>query len=162
MTDYSIKLPESKNVHKPNVIEGERLIVNTFDPKKNCYYDAEAALTVFDTDSNGVSADELMQAYDYFVQKEKEIAVSGEKGDGIITNKDIEQIMKTDSKFDKLREKYNDDSKVVNLLSKILLSLCRLVTLGTKEVAIHILPGSIEYYIPEEKRSSIYKSSYTN
>lgn len=117
MTDYSITLPKGANVNKPNLHEHVRI-----------NEDAKMALSAFDSDGKeGLSSDELLQAFDYFSKKEKEIAVNGKKGDGVITSKDIEQIIKTDSKFNTIREKYKDDNKVVYLLSNVVMTLSALV-----------------------------------
>lgn len=117
MTDFSITLPKGNNIHKPNISKDLRV-----NP------DIKLALSAFNTDGNeNLSSDELLQAFDYFTNKEKEIAAAGKKGDGVITSKDIEQIVKTDSRFNAIREKYNDDNKVVNLLTKTVLTLSALV-----------------------------------
>ncbi len=119
MTDYSITLPQSNDVQKPKLLNND---------KANISGDMNIALSAFDVDGKeGLSSDELLQAFDYFVNKEKEIAVTGKKGDGVITSKDIEQIIKSDSKFSAIREKLKDDNKVVDLLSNVVMTLSSLV-----------------------------------
>ena len=68
-----------------------------------------------------------------FVNKEKEVAVIGKKGDGLITTKDIEQIVKTDTKFSAIREHLNDDNEATTLLQNIVMTLINIVTLNNSE-----------------------------
>lgn len=90
--------------------------------------EAENAFLIFDTNGDeGFSSDEVFQAFEYFSNKEKEIAVNGKKGDGVITNLDIEEIIKTDLKFTDFRAECKDDKKAANLLSKVLITFATLV-----------------------------------
>lgn len=134
MTEYSITLPRGTNVHKPNLLDGHAKMTE----------DMKTALSAFDTDGEeGLSSNELLEAFNYFTNKEKEIAVTGKKGDGVITSKDIEQIVKTDSKFAKIREKYKNDNKVVDLLSNIVMTLSALVQ-NSEFTAYQIAPSGIK------------------
>lgn len=118
MTEYFITLPKMDTVHKPNLIKNSRV-----------RDDVKLALQSFDTDGQaGLSSDELLSAFDYFVKKEKEIAVTGKKGDGIISSKDIEKILKTNIRFEHLRQKYNDDSKAIELLVNTITTLSNIVS----------------------------------
>lgn len=127
MTEYFIKLQSGNAVHKPNFAEWYN---NYNDINEN----VRIALSAFDTDGvKGLSSDELKNAYDYFVNKEKEVAVIGKKGDGLITTKDIEQIVKTDTKFSAIREHLNDDNEATTLLQNIVMTLINIVTLNNSE-----------------------------
>jgi len=123
MTEYSITL--SKSVGTPKLLL-QGLTRSKFWRNS---LDIFNALRVFDKNNNEiVNYEEMMDAYDYFLKKENEIAVTGKKGDHVITSEDIEQIIKTDSKFDAIRGKYNDDKKVVDILSRTLMTLSALLT----------------------------------
>lgn len=117
MTEYQITLPKADIGKVPN-IEASKL-----------NKDLELALSVFDTDGvKGLNEKELLEAFNYFVNKEKEVAISGNKCDRIITSKDIEEIIKTDDKFSHLKEKINDN-KVVDILAKAILFLSGMIEL---------------------------------
>ena len=154
MTEYFIKLPTGNTVHKPNFVNWS---------KDNMAENVKIALSAFDTDGKeGLSSDELLQAFDYFVNKEKEVAVSGKKGDSLISSKDIEQIVKTDSKFSAIREHLNDDDKVTNLLRHIVMTLSSIVTLDKSEHITKIsqhgfsaIKGHSEHFIHNRQNPSV-------
>ena len=137
MTEYSIKLPQGNNVKTPQLA----------DETARIHGDMKLALSAFDVDGQkGLSANELLQAFDYFVNKEKEIAVTGKKGDGIITSQDIGEIIKTDDKFAAIRDSLKDDNKVVELLSNIVMTLSALVQKNKdNNNAVFINSKTIEY-----------------
>lgn len=113
MTDYSVKLTSNRST---NIQDNGKVYVD----KGTDYW---KALSAFDKDKNGLTNSELMQAFDYFKNKEQQIALFGEKGDRVITSQDVEEIIKTDTKFETIRKAYNDDSKVLELMKGILIYL---------------------------------------
>jgi len=117
MKEITINLTKEENLKTPRISSG----ATVEKPVK-------IALSAFDVDNNGLDANEYMQAFDYFVNKEKEIAMTGEKGDYVLTDKDIEQIIKTDDKFKALRELCNDDTAAVDILSGVVGALNALVS----------------------------------
>ena len=128
MTDYSITLPKRSDAPVLNLLQ-KKNDPELFIDGVLISSDVNIALSAFDTDGiKGLSSDELIAAFDYFVNQEKEIAITGKKGDNVLTSKDIEQIIKSDSKFSAIRENLKDDNKVVDLLSNIVMTLATLVT----------------------------------
>lgn len=154
MTEYSITLPKGNEVHKPTLYK-----------HFSVQDDVKLALSAFDTDGKGgLSSDELYQAFDYFVNKEKEIAEKGtKKGDGIITVNDIEQILKTDTRFSAIREKLKDDNKAKTLLYNIVMTLSGIVTFNKSDERIRevysngfwVSFGHGEYSLDNMKNPSI-------
>ena len=122
MTEFSISLPKVNN-KIPKVSE------------KAVSKDIEIALSAFDSDGvKGLNDIELLEAFDYFVNKEKNVAVVGKKGDNVITSKDIEEIIKTDPKFLQLKNQYNNDNEVVDLLSRAVIALSALVQINNRQL----------------------------
>ena len=135
MTDYSITLPQKAEVHRPNLHNDEHADI----VEKNM----ELALSAFDVDGKkGLSSDELLQAFDYFASKAKTLKNSN----SVITSKDIDQLIKDDSKFSAIREELNNDNKVVELLSNVIMTLSVLVSKLTDYKATRICSKAIESF----------------
>ena len=84
----------------------------------------DKVLNIFnnDEDKKLLTKQEINKALAYFSELENRIAVNGKKGDGILTQSDLYEIIRTEKKFkDLLEQSNNEDELVQNLQNTILL-----------------------------------------